>query len=157
MGTPFKSLYPQILDSLKSDTLANMTNHDIQLFLDNLIRRAVADFLFPQIDLSYGLQFEDDPDDYAFVNDITQKEINVLLILIKRFWLEQQIDDEEKMEQRYFDAAIKTHSQANMLIALRQRYQDALKECVIAQYNYSRSLNNKPTVGNIYKEDENGE
>jgi hypothetical protein len=81
----------------------------------------------------------------------------VLLILIKRFWLEQQIDDEEKMEQRYFDAAIKTHSQANMLMALRQRYQDALKECVIAQYNYSRSLNNKPTVGNIYKEDENGE
>lgn len=150
MGTPFKSLYPQILDSLKSDTLAEMTNHDIQLFLDNLIRRAVSDFLFPRIDLSYGLQFEDDPDDYAFVNDITQKEINVLLILIKRFWLEQQIDDEQKMEQRYFDAAIKTHSQANMLMALRQRYQDALKECDIAQYNYSRSFDNKPTVGDIY-------
>jgi len=153
MGTPFKNLYPQILDSLKSGTLAGMTNHDIQLFLDNLIRRAVADFLFPRIDLSYGLQFEDDPDDYAFVNDITQKEINVLLTLIKRFWLEQQIDDEEKMEQRYFDAAIKTHSQANMLVAIRQRYQDALKECDIAQYNYSRSVDNKPTVGDIYNGD----
>ena len=153
MGTPFKNLYPQILDSLKSGTLAGMTNHDIQLFLDNLIRRAVADFLFPRIDLSYGLQFEDDPDDYAFVNDITQKEINVLLTLIKRFWLEQQIDDEEKMEQRYFDAAIKTHSQANMSVAIRQRYQDALKECDIAQYNYSRSVDNKPTVGDIYNGD----
>jgi hypothetical protein len=153
MGTPFKDLYPQILDSLKSDTLAEMTNHDIQLYIDNLIRRAVADFLFPRIDLSYELQFNNDPDDYAFVNDITQKEINVLLTLIKRFWLEQQLDDEEKMEQRYFDAAIKTHSQANMLVALRQRYVDAIKESEVAQYNYSRSLNNKPTVGDIYNGD----
>jgi uncharacterized protein YaaW (UPF0174 family) len=153
MGTTFKSLYPQILDSLKSDTLAEMTDHDIQLYLDNLIKRAVADFLFPRIDLSYGLESESDPDDLAFVNDITQKEINVLLTLIKRFWLEQQIDDEGKMEQRYFDASIKTHSQANMLVSLRQRYVDAMKECDVAQHNYSRSLNNKPTVGDIYNGD----
>ena len=153
MGTTFKSLYPQILDSLKSDTLAEMTDHDIQLYLDNLIKRAVADFLFPRIDLSYGLVSQSDPDDFAFVNDITQKEINVLLTLIKRFWLEQQIDDEEKMEQRYFDASIKTHSQANMLVSLRQRYVDAIKECDVAQHNYSRSLNNKPTVGDIYNGD----
>lgn len=150
MGTPFKDLYPQILDSLKSDTLAAMTNHDIQLFLDNLIKRSVAAFLFPRIDLTYGLQLEDDPDDFAFVNAITQQEINVLLTLIKRFWLEQQLDDEEKMEQRYFDAAIKTHSQANMLMAIGQRYKDAVKECDVAQYHYSRSMNNKSTIGAIY-------
>jgi hypothetical protein len=153
MGTTFKSLYPQILDSLKSNTLAEMTDHDIQLYFDNLIRRAVGDFLFPRIDLSYGLVSQSDPDDLAFVNDITQKEINVLLTLIKRFWLEQQIDDEEKMEQRYFDASIKTHSQANMLVSLRQRYVDAIKECEVAQHNYSRSVNNKPTVGDIYNGD----
>lgn len=153
MGTPFKDLYPQILDSLKSDTLAAMTNHDIQLFLDNLIKRSVAAFLFPRVDLAYGLQLEDDPDDFAFVNAITQQEINVLLTLIKRFWLEQQLDDEEKMEQRYFDAAIKTHSQANMLMAMSQRYKDAVKECDIAQYNYSRSMNNKSTIGAIYNGD----
>jgi len=153
MGTTFKSLYPQILDSLKSNTLAEMTDHDIQLYFDNLIRRAVGDFLFPRIDLSYGLVSQSDPDDLAFVNDITQKEINVLLTLIKRFWLEQQIDDEEKMEQRYFDASIKTHSQANMLVSLRQRYVDSIKECEVAQQNYSRSVNNKPTVGDIYNGD----
>lgn len=153
MGTTFKSLYPQILDSLKSNTLAEMTDHDIQLYFDNLIKRAVGDFLFPRIDLSYGLVSQSDPDDLAFVNDITQKEINVLLTLIKRFWLEQQIDDEEKMEQRYFDASIKTHSQANMLVSLRQRYVDAVKECEVAQHNYSRSVNNKPTVGDIYNGD----
>jgi hypothetical protein len=44
MGTTFKSLYPQILDSLKSDTLAEMTDHDIQLYLDNLIKRSVGEF-----------------------------------------------------------------------------------------------------------------
>lgn len=153
MGTTFKSLYPQILDSLKSDTLAEMTNHDIQLYLDNLIKRAVGAFLFPKIDLSYDLASESDPDDLAFVNDITQKEINVLLTFIKRFWLEQQLDDESKMEQRYFDAAIKTHSQANMVMALRQRYQDALKECDIAQNNYSRSVANKSTIGDIYSDE----
>jgi hypothetical protein len=153
MGTPFKSLYPQILDSLKSDTFANMTNHDIQLLLDNLIKRAVAAFLFPRIDLSYSLQFENDPDDLAFVNDITQQEINVLLTFIKRYWLEQQLDDESKMEQRYFDAAIRTHSQANMIMALRQRYQDAVKQSEIEQYNYSRSVNNKSTIGDIYTDE----
>lgn len=153
MGTTFKSLYPQILDSLKSDTLAEMTDHDIQLYLDNLIKRAAGEFWFPRIDLSYSLASISDPDDLAFDNDITQKEINVLLTLIKRFWLEQQIDDEEKMEQRYFDASIKTHSQANMLVSLRQRYVDAIKECDVAQHNYSRSLNNKPTVGDIYNGD----
>ena len=44
MGTTFKSLYPQILDSVRSDTLAEMTDHDIQLYFDNLIKRAVAEF-----------------------------------------------------------------------------------------------------------------
>lgn len=129
MGTTFHSLYPQILDSLKSDTLAEMTDHDIQLYLDNLIKRAAGDFWFPRIDLSYGLVSSSDPDDLAFNNNITQKEINVLLAFIKRFWLEQQLDDEKKMEQKYFDSAIRTHSQANMIMALRQRYQDAVKEC----------------------------
>jgi len=150
MGTTFKSLYPQILDSLKSDTLAEMTDHDIQLYLDNLIKRAVGSFLFPRIDLSYELAIVGDPDDLTFVNDITQQEINVLLTFIKRFWLEQQLDDESKMEQRYFDSAIRTHSQANMVMAIRQRYQDALKECEIAQNNYSRSVANKSTIGDIY-------
>ena len=79
--------------------------------------------------MSYSLATVGDPDDYAFDNTITQKEINVLLAFIKRFWLEQQLDDEKKMEQKYFDSAIRTHSQANMIMALRQRYQDSLKEC----------------------------
>ena len=153
MGTTFKSLYPQILDSLKSDTLAEMTDHDIQLYLDNLIKRSAAAFLFPKIDLSYGLASESDPDDLAFVNDITQKEINVLLTFIKRFWLEQQLDDESKMEQRYFDSAIRTHSQANMVMALRQRYQDAMKQCEIEQNHYSRSVANKSTIGDIYTDE----
>ncbi len=153
MGTTFKSLYPQILDSVKSDTLAEMTDHDIQLYFDNLIKRAVGEFWFPRIDLSYGLVSQSDPDDLAFVNDITQKEINVLLTFIKRFWLEQQLDDEQKMEQRYFDSAIRTHSQANMIMAIRQRYQDALQECELVQMNYSRSVANKSTIGDIYSDE----
>lgn len=153
MGTTFKSLYPQILDSLRSDTLANMTDHDIQLYFDNLIKRAVGEFWFPRIDLSYDLATVGDPDDYAFDNDITQREINVLLAFIKRFWLEQQLDDEKKMEQKYFDSAIRTFSQANMISSLRQRYQDAVKECYLAQHNYSRSVANKSTIGDIYSDE----
>jgi hypothetical protein len=155
-GTGFAELYPQILDSLKSDTLAALTNYDLKVYLDGLIKKAVAAFLFPRIDLGYDINPDDDDafdDNYYFFNTITQKEKNVLLVFIKRFWLEQQIDDDSKMEQRYFDAALKTHSQANMIVALRQRYNDALKECEMAQYNYSRSINNTPTIGDIYNGD----
>jgi hypothetical protein len=155
-GTGFAELYPQILDSLKSDTLAALTNYDLKVYLDGLIKKAVAGFLFPRIDLDYRIVPDDEEsfdDNYYFYNQITQKEKNVLLVFIKRFWLEQQIDDDSKMEQRYFDAALKTHSQANMIVALRQRYNDALKECEMAQYNYSRSINNTPTIGDIYNGD----
>lgn len=155
-GTGFAELYPQILDSLKSDTLAALTNYDLKLYLDGLIKKAVAAFLFPRIDLAYRIVEDDDEafdDNYYFFNEITQKEKNVLLVFIKRFWLEQQIDDDTKMEHRYFDAALKTHSQANMIVALRQRYNDAVKECEMAQYNYSRSIDNAPTIGDIYNGD----
>lgn len=155
-GTGFAELYPQILDSLKSDALSSLTNYDLKVYLDGLIKKAVAAFLFPRIDLSYRVVPDDDEtfdDNLYFDHEITQKEKNVLLVFIKRFWLEQQLDDDSKMEHLYFDAALKTHSQANMIVALRQRYNDAVKECEMAQYNYSRSINNTPTIGDIYNGD----
>ena len=143
----FNDIYPQFLASLKSNTLAEMSTDDLEEYLDELMIKAVAAFWFPRVSLEYT----SDSDGYYFVEDIRQQEINVLGVLMKRYWLEQQLDDENKMEQKYYDSSIKTHSQANMIKVMQSRFEEAKKECEVVQYNYSRTDDYQPTITNIYE------
>lgn len=146
----FSDLHLQLLNTIQSDTLASMSDEDIARTLNLVLIRAIADFLFPRVSLDYE-RIPGEIEDYQFVEKITQKEINVILALSKKIWLEQQLDNENHLESVYYDKDVRTHSRANLLKQLNSRYQVAQEEVRLAQYNYSRSLDNKPTVGDIYE------
>jgi hypothetical protein len=83
----FEAINKQLLNTLNSSTLAGMSDYEIDETLALLMFRAIADFRFPQIQLVY--QQEINPNlglkKYYFTNNITQKEINVLIALMKKY------------------------------------------------------------------------
>lgn len=148
----FSEVHKQILNTLKSNTFSKLTDSEIEASLDMLLKRAIADFRYPNISLAYE-KAEDEfgNESYAFTENVTQNEINVLLSLVKLYWIEQQLDNENRFEDIYYDRDVKTYSRANMMKTLNDRHQQALKDVRAAQYNYSRIRDNKPTFGDIYE------
>ncbi len=84
-------LYPQFLQTIDSCTLSEFTNFEIQNQLAYLVKRALADFKFPKMLLTY--KFDEDPNDntmepfgyYFDSNDVGQKEFNVILARMKQY------------------------------------------------------------------------
>ena len=153
----FSSLYDQALNTLKSNTFANMTDKDIENYFSSLAKRAIADFRFPKVSLEYEVQNQQDGHpEYTFKEEITQKEVNVLLVLIKKYWLEQQIDNETSFEDLYYDRDVRTFSRGNMIRSLNERYEKACDEAKRVQYDYSRQRDSegRPGIGTIYDDDE---
>ena len=130
----FEEVNKQLLNTLSSSTFAGMTDEEIDETLAMLMFRAVADFRFPRIQLTYA----EDVSGYYFENDITQKEINVLLALMKKFWLEQQLDAEKNFEMLYYDKDVRTFSRGNIVQQLKDRYKQAKEDAKYAQFDYGR-------------------
>jgi hypothetical protein len=151
----FSTIYKQALVTLQSQTFAELTDSDLKDLLDTLLMRSIADFRFPRVSLTYDdaplAGATEDNLGYYFTADVTQNEFNVLLALMKRLWLQQQLDNEDLFEQKYMDASIRTHSSANMLSKLKERYEIAIEECNQAQYDYSRVGSGASRVTVIYK------
>ena len=136
----FEEINKQLLNTLNSSTLAGMSDFEIDETLALLVFRAIADFRFPQMPLTY--QREENPNlgtvKYYFTENITQKEINVLLAIMKKYWLEQQLDSERNFEMLYYDKDVRTFSRGNIMQQLRTRYEDAKLAAEQAQFDYGR-------------------
>jgi len=147
----FSDIFKQFLTTIKSNTLADMTDADLTEYLNICMFRAASDFLFPRVSLSYTIaQPDTDILGYYFTTDLGQEEINVLLALIESYWLEQQKNNEENMELKYFDKDVRTHSGGKMLAELDKLVKSAKVSAKKAQTNYGRSNNNKSTLKDIY-------
>lgn len=87
MSVYFDEINKQLLNTLNSSTYAEMSDYEIDEILALLMFRAIADFRFPQIALTF--EEEINPNlglrRYYFDNKITQKEINVLIALMKKY------------------------------------------------------------------------
>lgn len=148
----FSEIHRQALNTLKSSTYAKLPDSAIQESLDLLLLRAIADFRFPRVPLTYEkIVDEYGLEAYVFTEEVTQNEINVLLALMKLYWIQQQLDNENRFEDIFYDRDVRTYSRANLMKTLNDRYNDAQKDVKIAQYNYSRVKDNKPTLGDIYE------
>lgn len=153
MAMGFDVIHRQVLNTLKSSTLAVMEDYDIEVMLNDMIIRAVAGFRFPKIDLSFR-EMDNDTEtvEYEFINTPTQREINVILALVKKSWIEQQLDNEQNFDSTYYDKDVRLHSRGNLVKALQDRYELAKKEAERAQYDYYRVAEGQPAVKDIYGE-----
>lgn len=153
MATGFSVIHQQVLNTLKSSTLAAMEDYEIEVMLNDMIIRAVGEFRFPKIALSYR-EREDTNEtvEYEFIETLTQREINVILALVKKAWIEQQLDNEANFENTYYDKDVRLHSRGNLVKALQDRYELAKKEAERVQYDYYRVAAGLPAVKDIYGE-----
>lgn len=147
----FETLYNQFLSSISSYTLTQLSDDDIKAELFNLAVRAIAAFKFPKMPLTYSAQ-EDDYDGlvHYFDNNVTQKELNVLLSHMKVYWIEFQISKEERLQTLYYDDNVRTFSSANMIAQLNRMYENFVEMTKKAEYDYSRvAVDGRPRVGDI--------
>lgn len=141
----FDVVYDQFLTSMSSApgcSWSSFTEEELKAELFNLLIRAIAEFRFPKIELDYDSGQEEVNGgminyDY-FVNDITQKEINVLLAYMKQFWYEYVVSNEMLYDNSYFDTSLNKHSPGMLLAQLRQLLELARREAKSVRFNYGR-------------------
>lgn len=146
-GTPLQKVYDAFLTRISSDewTLPeelDIAKRDWRMLLDIAIFR----FRFPRISLEIidAQELENESQevlDEYFVENITQREIQVLATYMKHEWIRRCITSWEEVKMLYSN---KDFSQANHLDKLIKASDQIDKECNKAAATYSRSIDNKP-------------
>ncbi len=149
-----KILYPVFLAGIDSCTFASLSDQDLQQELDFLAQRAVAQFKFPHINLSYG--FDEELEDsgtekgYYFNSEITFKEINVIVAWMRAFWLEFQLAREKNYQNLYADKDVKAFSSGNLISSILKAYESAVKHARKVEEEYGRvTIDGVPAIGAI--------
>lgn len=146
-GTPLQKVYDAFLTRISSDewTLPeelDIAKRDWRMLLDIAIFR----FRFPRIALDIidasevEGELQEVLDEY-FVNNITQREIQVLATYMKHEWVRRCIASWEEVKMLYSN---KDFSQANHLDKLIKASDQIEKECNKNAATYSRSIDNQP-------------
>lgn len=150
------NLFPQFLSTIDDCTLASYTNFQIQNELNNLAKRAIAQFKFPTYPLNYGSNNETNPNTgeeygYYFIDErIDQKEFNVIVARMKQYWVEFQISQERLFANLYYDREIRLHSPGNTIDKLIKMFKNFERLAEKAEYDYYRvTSDNTPTLGGI--------
>lgn len=144
----FDILYSQFLSSISSYTLTQLSDSEIQAELFNFAVRAIATFKFPKVALTYT--FNDTDDKYYFDNNVTQRELNVILAHMKVTWIEYVISKEERFQNQYYDDSVRTFSAGNLLAQLNRMYENFVEKAKFEEYNYSRvNALGKPRLGDF--------
>lgn len=153
-------LYPLFLSTLNSCTLASYTDQELQDELDNLAKRAIAKFKFPKISLEYAYDesiidetkpvVERVKTGYYFINDVTMREIIVIISWMKVYWLEYQLSREKNYENLYADKDVKAFSSGNLISSIEKAYSTMRLAARKDEEDYSRiNAQGKPAIGDI--------
>jgi hypothetical protein len=148
----FETLYNQFLSSVSSYTLAQLSDDEVRSELFNLTERSIATFKFPKMPLTYTPVEDETTGEiiHHFDNDVTQRELNVLLAYMKVAWIDFQISKEEKFRNQYYDDQVRTFSAANMIAQLNRMYENFLARAKEEEYNYGRvNPLGRPSLGDI--------
>lgn len=144
----FDILYSQFLSSISSITLSSLTDEEVKAELFNLAQRAMVKFRYPKIALTYS--FNTDEQMYYFDNNVTQKELNIILAHMLVEWISFQISNEEKFKNQYYDKNVSTFSMGNLLAQLNRMYENFSKKAKDEEYNYYRvDIDGTPRIGKI--------
>ena len=149
MATPFLEVYDAFLARITADewTLEEelaIVERDWQ----ELLKMAIFRFKYPRVKLEVEETeaSTEQMQQYQFVNDLTNDEIQLLALYMKHEWVKRCIASWENIRQLYAD---KDFSQANHLAKLVQ-YEETVKlEIKNAEGIYDRSREKRPA--NLFK------
>ena len=116
MGTPFSTVYDffmMLVTDYKLNNLYTASVIDFETFLSAWLLLAIADF----INCNQSLAFTST----TFDEDLTQDNIKLLAQLMKKYWLEKEIDNITQMNLHVTDKDFKVYAEANNMTAKQKR------------------------------------
>ena len=157
-----EKLYPMFLNSIEGDRYKFRTDEDIKSMCYMLATQAISTFKFPKVSLSYNCTYLDaygnvvtKDDNWAvqnwyFENDVTDKEISVLVAWMITFWYRDLNSNADDFSEQYTDANIKGFSKANHIDKNWKKYTDARALALRTEHDYSRvNSEGMPALGDI--------
>ncbi len=137
-GTSFQEIFDFFMSTIQDYTLISLYNssvNDFNTFLSAWLIQAIPEFINCDQTLTYSGD--------VFDATLTQKNINILSLLMKKLWLEREIDDILQMQNVVQDKDFKTFSQSQNMTSKQARF-NMLKEEVsqkLVDYGLNYSVN----------------
>ena len=157
--TPFSVVYKSFLSKITDDMYMELTEEETDALLEELLMSAIHKFEFPRQSLDYMEVTEEINENeteviLAFINQLTNEEINILATYMIVEWLGQQLASVENVRMKYSGSDFKFTSQANHMQKLLQMKKDYEREGIHLQRLYKRRKQNengiyKSTMGDL--------
>lgn len=147
--TPVNKVYGAFLSKMLEDEWANWTEEEIKFDLMTLLQGAIAWFKFPRVSLE--IEFDQEKEEFFFIDKLTNSEIQILASFMKCEWLNRTIMTWENVKPLYEE---RDFSQANLLDKFNQMLEAEKKNAEKLERIYYRSINRKPfDYGRLAKND----
>ena len=137
--TELMKVYDAFLSRVNEDDWSHCySQEDLDWFMKDwraFLYAAIAYFKFPKCSLKI------DDSKQAFIDNLTDEEINVLATYMKQEWLKRTVDSWENIKTQYEE---KDFSQANLLKTFIALKDQVTEEARMLESIYYRSSNKKP-------------
>ena len=134
MATPYTQIYKAFLNKITDRDRAALSDIELEDDMEGLLMASLPYFRFPKKDLTF------DENEKVFLEDLSNHEIQILAVLMKREWYKRFIADSDVLLQKYGDTDFEFKSQANHLKALISGQTEIIdKEIKKMLSDYSRS------------------
>lgn len=131
--TDFSVIYDAFLAKMLDDEWSDWYEADVQEDLQAILLGAIPWFKFPRVSLEYV--------DGAFVEDLSNEEVQILSTYMKCEWLNRTILTWENVKPLYEE---RDFSQANLLSKFNDTLAAEKKNAARLEAVYYRSIKNKP-------------
>jgi hypothetical protein len=131
-GTIFRDIYDLFMtlqEDYRLTALYNTSQTDFETYLEGWLVPSITEFDNCDQSLVYSST--------TFTETLTQKNKNMLADLMKKRWLEKEIDDILQMNNFLQDRDFTRHSSAQNMEAKRKRYVEQKEEISQKLVNYS--------------------
>lgn len=133
MGTTFSEVYDSFMMTVTDYTLINLFNAsptDFETYMSAFLIKGIEDFKGTcDQDLSYT--------NFEFTEVLYQKNIDMLVLLMKKHWLEKLIDDIKQMNLAVTDKDFRRYAESQNMREKQNRYILDLEEVSQKLSDYS--------------------
>lgn len=143
MSTPFTDIYDLFMGSITDHsliTLFNTSETDFNTYLEMWLVPSIGEFATCDQSLAYSSS--------SFTETLTQKNQNILMLLMKKRWLEKNVDNILQMDNfvqggdyKTFSAAQNMKAKQDRLIQLKEEVSQKLVEYGLGVTDWSSWLN----------------
>lgn len=157
-----ETLFPEVLELIRGERYLIMSDKQIADELIALAKRAVNNFLFPNVSLAYSYDAQPDsevfPNRYYFINndargEVGDREFQIIVAWMCYFWSEQMASNADNFNNVYFDSNIKSFSPGNALhnyLKAMEHYRETARSL---ESRYYRVGEYGPSVGGTIDDD----